>query len=326
MSEKIPLLQISIPTYNRSCQLRIMVQDLMQLSDLITQGTLVIAIFDNSDSDHAVENEKNVELIGSYLPNAENIGFGANVLRCLVESTGEFTWVISDDDRLNVPEIRNLVIKLSELRDRVDGIAVSCTIPILDDQRTQMCIGLCEKYGEMDCFKEVIDPYKLPFDYLGSFIIKSCLIEKNKVDELNQKNCYYQSLVYCTSVPAEATVFIYDQPVVKWVGSHEVRWSVASLIEARMEVIAAVQKNLGVSLNQAVLINEVLKWGVLSRAGFYKMPSTLRDTNNIIKHVINLKSVRSKVYLILYLLPSLLTKRIILLILKVKRQLRKQSI
>lgn len=320
--KSIPLLQISIPTYNRSSELRNTVKDLMNLMDLVQEGAIEIAVFDNSDIKYRADNEKIVKPIGSYTYNARNIGFGGNVTKCLVESNAEFTWVISDDDKLIVDEIRNLVTLLKQIGGQLAGVAVTCSIPIKGEDGTKVSLGLIERYNKTNIFKDLIDPNKLPFDYLGSFIIRTSLVDKDEIKWLDRENCYYQSLVYCTFVPSTAKIYVFRNPVTQWVGSDSVRWSVASLIRARIDVIEIVKRNLDVSLSHAALINEVLKWGILSKAGLYHMPSTSSETKMVIKYIMQLFSFRGYCYLVLYLLPIFLLKHIVLMTLKLKRLAR----
>ena len=321
-----PLLQISIPTYNRTSSLGVLLNDLRSLSDLVNDGKLGISVFDNSDHEFVRANKELVGSFGTYSHNYINIGFGGNVKRCLLESRGEFTWVVSDDDKLIISEIRNVLKKLSEIKEKVAGIAIPCAIPVQGTKQRLKVIGLKDRYGETNSFYEIIDPCKLPFDYLGSFIIKTKLLDANTLESLSLTNCYFQSLAYCATLNRLDEVYVHDQPAVIWVGAENIRWSIASLLQSRNELITAIVEKFGTRMNRDRLYIEVMRWGIFSKAGLYKMNHSFTNVLDVLIFSSKNFSTISHLYLLLYLLPSVLLKPLFVLIFGLKqilRQLRK---
>ena len=46
---------------------------------------------------------------------------------------------------------------------------------------------MIERYNKTNIFVDLIDPNKLPFDYLGSFIIRTSLVDKDEIKWLDEK-------------------------------------------------------------------------------------------------------------------------------------------
>jgi glycosyltransferase involved in cell wall biosynthesis len=101
--EMAPLLSVCIPTYNRSKLLRLGLQSLVPqvVEANASRGLVELIVSDNGSSD---DTEQVVQWARQYGPiryhrNSANTGFAGNLLTLTNElATGEYCWVIGDDD------------------------------------------------------------------------------------------------------------------------------------------------------------------------------------------------------------------------------------
>ncbi len=110
MQPKPPNLEIVVPTYNRAAQLRLRMEELVcQLSE-----NEQVTIFDNGSTDDtdqicaAYAMDKKVKVV-RY---PHNWGLSRNVMRCFEESSGEFVWILSDDDPIRPDALETLRVKI----------------------------------------------------------------------------------------------------------------------------------------------------------------------------------------------------------------------
>lgn len=96
-----PLLSIVIPTFNRVDELRRLVSGLA--AQVSTNADLVkLVILDNASTDSTPTIKEAIENFAgcSYIRNDHNIGMDGNLLKSYEISTGEYIWLIGDDDFL----------------------------------------------------------------------------------------------------------------------------------------------------------------------------------------------------------------------------------
>jgi glycosyltransferase involved in cell wall biosynthesis len=94
-----PLLSICIPTFNRAHLLKDLLNNISNETKGI--GDLIeLVICDNCSEDHTEElvTSFNGRLNMKYQRNERNIGIAANIIDCPSYATGEFCWIIGDDD------------------------------------------------------------------------------------------------------------------------------------------------------------------------------------------------------------------------------------
>ena len=121
----MPLLSICIPTYNRHLLLINTVNMLIhQINGNSLNDHVEIIISDNASTDDTlgsckvlVENNLNVSI--RHFRNPSNIGFDRNCLAATKFASGEFVWLMSDDDKLNDDAIIKIYDSLKENSDVV---------------------------------------------------------------------------------------------------------------------------------------------------------------------------------------------------------------
>ena len=143
MENKIPLLTISIWTFNRSEYLRYCLESILT-QDWFNQDTIEIIISNNASTDdtlemlvHYTDSYRNIRVTS----NTANIGWDRNVLKVLQSWCGNFVWWISDDD----------IMLPGALMTVIDAIKKYPDIGIL-----QMNLRLITKDGKLTWWERVI--------------------------------------------------------------------------------------------------------------------------------------------------------------------------
>jgi len=114
----VPSLSICIPTYNRSSCLKEL------LDSIIAQGLpeIEVVISDDASSDNTAEiAEAYRDRIAkfTYLRQTENIGLDRNFLAVTAAATGDYLWLMGDDDRIEPGGARRVI----EALGRSPGVA-----------------------------------------------------------------------------------------------------------------------------------------------------------------------------------------------------------
>ncbi len=109
----VPLLSITIPTFNRAPFLAELLETLLpQLRD---EPRAELLLSDNASTDETSALVAGFQTRGlrlRYLRNGENLGSDANFLQCLFQARGKYVWVLGDDDLLTpdaVPQLLSLL-------------------------------------------------------------------------------------------------------------------------------------------------------------------------------------------------------------------------
>ena len=94
------LLSICIPTYNRATSLANCLNSIKIAQKFIDNIEVEVCISDNASDDNTEEVVKSFEkeIKIKYLKNYENLGFAKNAIKVVSAASGEFSWLIGDDD------------------------------------------------------------------------------------------------------------------------------------------------------------------------------------------------------------------------------------
>ena len=135
------LLQIVIPTYNRTAQLQETMKSISTLYHSRAGSRFCVDVFDNSDKITQKINESIIPKFVTYHKNLSNLGYAGNVKRCLNSNDGKYIWLISDDDILNIciilltpPKSEQLCVFFIEIVDALSVYRIS-----LSDRIRRMC-------------------------------------------------------------------------------------------------------------------------------------------------------------------------------------------
>lgn len=151
MDQKLPLLTLAIPTYNRQRYLVRLLDSLA--SQLKDEPRVELLISDNASPDNtqaALEEYRKQGLVFRSIRNEHNIGPDGNIGQCFAQASGKYVWIIGDDDVV-IPGGLEVILKLLakdefdivhlRARDIVEGHQIYALsgqpkIEIIQDPRT----------------------------------------------------------------------------------------------------------------------------------------------------------------------------------------------
>lgn len=113
------LLTIAIPTFNRPDELNKRIGELSLLPE-ITASQIELLICDNSKDPFNLPSEL-LNLRIKYVKNVKNVGLGRNINSCLLNASGKFVWLCSDDDTI----LPNSIAKLVDLLARTESDVIA---------------------------------------------------------------------------------------------------------------------------------------------------------------------------------------------------------
>lgn len=175
--KKIPLLSISIPTYNRANLLRKCLDSITcQFKDNTIKSAVEIVISDNDSQDKTKdvvssyqEKYKNIR----YFKNKENVGSVINTIKVVSYSRGEYIWIFSDDDLQYNYALKTII----EVIKKHHPDSLFCNIALYSkDMKTFLedNVMLLTKdlilNSKKDLFKFLESKYFLAIDWFTSYI------------------------------------------------------------------------------------------------------------------------------------------------------------
>lgn len=108
-------LTIAIPTYNRARFLKRLLDALAP--QLRNEPRVELIISDNAATDETPEVVRSFESAGlplRYLRNESNIGFDRNILQCFEQASGQYIWIVGDDDVPVPPVVERVLAALEQ--------------------------------------------------------------------------------------------------------------------------------------------------------------------------------------------------------------------
>jgi len=165
-----PILSICIATFNREEFLDKQLNRIFKEISLIDEpGSIEVIVSNNASTDSTneiVEKYKKMGLV--YFEQSENVGPDKNFFTLFEMATGEYTWLLSDDDSINDDTIRYIVNTVSNTN--IDYLYLRSS----GDIRSDLGRG-GDIYNSGEFYKRVC----LYLTFISSQVIKSALIKNN---------------------------------------------------------------------------------------------------------------------------------------------------
>jgi hypothetical protein len=316
----IPVLQISIPTYNRQDKLTAVIDSLSSLSELINAGRITILIFDNSDKDQSNLFGSKINGLINYNYNGGNIGFHKNIKKCLIQGEAIFKWIMADDDEIEVSEIPKIVEYLHLNADKIDGMILPYNVRniITNDKLQNSSLSL--NIGSLIRFGDAVLPTRIPFDFISEFIIKSEILRRIDVENINSKNDYIHSFIYCSCLAYNDVVTLYDCPVITYKPPETLNWPLLQLLKSKLEISTLLNINFKIYINQSKLLSEALKWAIFGRIGATKIRGLDGDLGGLVRLALNDRSIVNLLLALLLVLPKYIAREVVIFALAVSRR------
>ncbi|MCI9008304.1 MAG: glycosyltransferase family 2 protein [Lachnospiraceae bacterium] len=181
-----PKLTIAIPTYNRAEKL---IQCLQRVITYSQNKSIEIIISDNASSDNTQEYMKYVKMTYSnikYFRNDKNLGFDGNFLNCFEKASGEYVWLLSDDDFILPNAIESILYILAKnpICIHLNSSTLKSTDPIRFGMSRFEEKGYLE-YSDKNAFLKKIDIY--------CTFISSLIYKLDYVKSIESKKKYFNT-------------------------------------------------------------------------------------------------------------------------------------
>lgn len=194
-------LSICIPTYNRAKNLRNCLNSIsIAINNIAKREFVEICVSNNGSSDETEEivKEAQLKMPINYSRNESNIGIPRNFVKVVNMASGEFAWLIGDDD-LILPNTFEKILKLFDDFQQIDYFFVNSyhlsTEFVFSFPQPFHTINLPRKMDHFSTYRKsgvlpflaLIDPH-ISFDFLGGMFLAVFRRSKwlEKVDILNQ--------------------------------------------------------------------------------------------------------------------------------------------
>lgn len=299
-------LTIAVPTYNRPTELSNLIHS---LRFLIASKVIEINIHDNSNMEVQYANRKFIPKEFNYFPNRENIGYAGNIKECVSNASGEFLWIIADDDDLDLTQIAFVVDILD--CEKFDILALPFNLPVLNTvQKTKIenTFGFSVT-GSM----QLVDCCRLGghdiYNYLPSAIVRTKIMKQGLEITIASDNVYYHALCMLSGAGQNANVHYNENfNMITYVPPVVVQFDVLKLIKSKIEMGKLLEFFYGMDNTDKKVLEQITAW--LYFDGF--TPSSIvcsrDDLIRILKLTFRHRSVKSLIFLLFGRLPLILRK------------------
>lgn len=267
------LLTIAIPTYNRSYDLAHLHSEFLKPAIDAFPDLLDVVVCDNSDEDEANKNAAVLDPRVRHLVNTHNLGFAGNLLRCLAETRGEFVWMISDNDSVDLTAFGRFVAQLPQIaEDGVKGVMLAYRTvselgrPGIYGTHVDWSVGRDTTPREM-----MATGGMLPFILFSSVVIHTDVSSQTElaaeVGRAFGDNHFLQIPLFLALLGDDARLRFFDVPLQTYREERVGRWDLAELADSLEQAIEYAGEHGG---NRRLLSNRYYRgWLILSLHHMY---------------------------------------------------------
>lgn len=306
-------LSICIPTYNRPEDIKALSEQFIRRALDVYESQIEIVVCDNSNEEIAGQNRLALGEGVRHFINEKNIGFAGNFIRCAREATGEFLWIISDNDPVvwsGFERIMELI--LSDQKNNTDCIMVCFKSENVHGEAV-ISNRLCDWGGGISTVKDLIDTGIMPFVLFSSGVIRRNSACIDRVAEDFKGNDYIQTALYLNMLKASSRVIFSEVPALFYMPEYIGRIiGIASMSNSMRLIRDFIEVNYGVKSRHADDYAGWIMWIVHHRAGVYKIPFADSERWGMLARLPNNFSSRALVLCVLILLPKLIIRPIYL--------------
>lgn len=194
--DKNILLTISIPTFNRSKELKLQLDNIHSiLLDTIDSMNVEILVSDNCSNDSTSDVVESFLKLSTkykftYVRNSSNLGSDMNFIMAITKASGRFVWAMSDDDLIEKDSIQYLLTILSKNKE----IGFGFINFYFNESRSRTCIE------SNDTTLSTKDINLLIPSLLGTGMLSSCIFRRSLLSK-------EAMISYINTVPGYAHMF-----------------------------------------------------------------------------------------------------------------------
>jgi glycosyltransferase involved in cell wall biosynthesis len=312
------LLNICIPTYNRSRELSELYRSFLRPVLEAHPGVVQVHVFDNSDDQHAEQNHQIQQVGFHYWRNATNVGFSGNIINCMQAPSAAYTWIISDNDEPLIAEFADLLAAVQRAQTAsLDALFLpfrSVMAGEVQDVRNTAASNQCPDTGMFSDYAKSLQ--FMPFVLFSAVILKT---DSKPIQDITQRiaqsfkgNDYIQIPLYWSVIGSRGSYSFHDRPVMNYQEEFQSRFNFAKLVTAMEEVIdwAPLDKRHKTEL-KCKHLREWCMWLLKHRAGKLRVTNPVALYLQLATNPYSYRRPRNIVGLILPLFPGKLTARLI---------------
>ena len=262
-------LTICIPTFNRASKLDFLLQNMAKIESSIL-NEIEVKIYDNNSDDNTqnvVYNYINVFNL-KYKKQVRNIGGIRNVLDIIQDCSGQYVWVIGDDDYIIIPVFEVFYEKHIRYNTKSSWFFVGFIYDFLkNSEKSTNEFKSISEYSKGKSLSVSILKLGLPkMGFLGSHIFSHEFIQKTFIENYNFTNPWPHITLMLNS--KKEVIFIPDTLVVK---SGDAQWDNSTWFLTKLAMILCIDKSFfnnttkTIFLYKICITKDLLKYLILAK-------------------------------------------------------------
>lgn len=300
------LLSICIPTYNRNKELKHLCNTFLgTLPDRFQE--IEILVCDNSDEDKGKFNKETLSAYPiSYFKNEKNLGFGGNVLECFKRASGEFVWIISDDDDISLDGFVEFFKWFRKHSNNFDCVLMKYK------GKNILYDDYVSEYQQKNSLKEFIDNGNFPFTFLAAGIVRKNMSCFDEVSGNLKGNLYIHVGLYAATLSISDRIKIYDDPIITYNIADNTTVTILGMMEDYEKLLYFLSKYYPLDSKRIKEIMssfyvEMLKLVFMTDLGIYNIPRNQGEKEKLLmKRNDYTLSPKRKIVLLINVLPAFL--------------------
>jgi len=301
-----PILTITVPTYNRPDKLVSLAKQFLLQASMLERIEVVIC--DNSDEALAKENQAIFQDSAvCYVKNKENVGFHGNLMQCVDQANGEWLWIISDDDEVDLQAFHVLHAYLLET-----DYPQSCHAVILPFEVKGKLVNTADTWSHANSIEDMLVQAKcVPFILFSGVLLR--LETKQKQSALAEvysqyaPNDYMQVMLFAELIDDGQIAYWHGQALQVYQPAYEGRFPLRELMLSMDGVLdfLHVKRRVGKEVIRQVdrkLLHGWIIWYAKHRAGDVKIQAAEEAKGLLLKRTMVRAGIKGKLLLFMALL------------------------
>lgn len=320
------LLSICIPTYNRPDELKELYRSILRPALDEYGERIEVIVRDNSDENNALLNQAILGDSISYYKNETNIGFWGSQLKLVEDATGNYIWIISDDDLILWDGFRRLMDCLPRANDE----GIDCIVLPINyrTNRGELLAYDGSKKDDVDLATYVKNLPSVPFGYFAASVIR---LNKKPLDWIAKEfkgNEIINIPLFLSMLKPVSKLRFLDKPVLEYHELYYVRgFYIPKFYLWLHQIIAFLEKEYDVNglRHRAHSYTELQVMVITHRVGLRLYPKVNEARWYLLAKFSKNITLRSLILIIMIFLPHFILKPLYLLYLSFQHSLQKKN-
>lgn len=299
-------LSICVPTYNRSGKLRSLYEGFLRGVANAHSDSVEILISDNSTKEHADINEALFYMAPvRYVRNNGNLGYAGNLIQCAELCTGEFIWIISDDDPIIAEAFDDLLATISDA-----GAALDCVfIPYFNENiyGDRLVVNRVGDWKNAPRLGQLLKQGPVPFTLLSSAVVR---VDRTALDLVRRhsQNDYLHTILFLAMMRDDSQIVYFYRPMIDYKRNYDFPCSVVRMADSMREVLDLIAAKFAIKKSAKRDHEGWLLWLLHEKGGLYSFRSVKADLAIMRKRTLSNPTAKALVLLVLVQAPRWLVR------------------